>query len=241
MKSGGDIARELHDGLGQSLVAIKMMMESLRGTSLDDAARSSLFAEVTEQVDTALTDARTMSYLLHPPLLEEIGLSSTLAWYAEGFSKRSGISVDLDISPTLNRLDSESELTIFRVVQECLTNIHRHSGSPSASIRLIRDGGSIRLEVRDYGKGMPQAQLIDDSESVARLGIGIRGMRERIRQLQGCMDILSEEGSGTTVKGVRARRTLRNGCIGEGLGYAQRPLAGHRARFVVDVNALAHQ
>lgn len=193
------IARELHDGLGQSLVAIKMMMGSLRALKSDDAARGAAFADIAEQVDLALNEARTMSYLLHPPLLDEIGLTSALEWYTEGFSKRSGISVDLDISPTLNRLGSETELTIFRVVQECLTNIHRHSGSPDASIRLIRDGGTIRLDVRDSGKGMPQEQLTDDSESNVRLGIGIRGMRERIRQLQGCMDISSGEGSGTVI------------------------------------------
>jgi signal transduction histidine kinase len=192
------IARELHDGLGQYLVAVKMRADSLHmqsqpGTHLHDS-----LADIVKQIEGAIGETRTMSYLLHPPLLDEIGLESALNWFAEGFSERSGIAVDVTVSPELGRLEGSVETALFRVVQECLTNIHRHSGSSTANIFLTYDQNEIRLEVRDQGKGMPQASSVSDAEP-GTLGIGLQSIRERIRQLQGKMDVVSQRDKGTNV------------------------------------------
>jgi signal transduction histidine kinase len=149
-----------------------------------------------EQLDQAIAETRTMSYLLHPPLLDETGLKSAITWYAEGFAKRSGIEVTVDIAPGLGRLERDVETALFRVLQECLTNIHRHSGSESASIHLSRDSGEVRLEVRDRGKGLPTSTSVASGPAV---GIGIQGIRERMRQLGGRMQLVSKVGTGTTV------------------------------------------
>jgi signal transduction histidine kinase len=204
------IARELHDGLGQRLVAIKMGVDSLKITARDNPRTGEVLTDIAEQVDTTIAETRTMSYLLHPPLLDEIGLESALSWFVTGFAKRSNIIVDLDMSPTLGRLDNESELTLFRVVQECLTNVHRHSGSPKASVRIGRDNGEIRLEVRDYGKGMSCPPMGRDAQ-YAGLGVGLQGLQERVRQLQGSIQILSREGQGTTVTVVLTDRGAIDG------------------------------
>jgi signal transduction histidine kinase len=123
-----------------------------------------------------------MSHLLHPPLLDEAGLHSAVRWYVEGFAERSKIQVDLQLDPEIGRLPAELETTIFRIVQECLTNIHRHSGSSFASIAILREPHHVRVEVRDQGKGMPKP---------IRAGIGIQGMGERLRQLGGRLEIES--------------------------------------------------
>ena len=134
-------------------------------------------------------------HLLHPPLLDELGLISAVRWYVEGFAERSQIPVDLQFSSDVGRLSRDLETTIFRIVQECLTNIHRHSGSSTAGIRIGRDVEHIELEVRDQGKGIPGMR---DSTGPIMPGVGIRGMRERVRQLKGTMKILSDA-SGTVV------------------------------------------
>ena len=157
-----------------------------------------ILADIATQVETAIAEARTMSYLLHPPLLDELGLKSALSWYVAGFAKRSNITVDLCASQLMGRLDNEAESTLFRVVQECLTNVHRHSGSPSASVHIQRDAGGVRLEVRDYGKGMSGPLAAGDSK-YAVLGVGLQGVQERVRQLRGRMEIVSAEGKGTAV------------------------------------------
>jgi len=144
-------------------------------------------------------DIRTMSHLLHPPLLDEIGLQSALTEYVKGFAERSGIRVSLDLPDAIERLDRDYELSLFRIVQECLTNIHRHSGSKTASIRIIRDDGAIVLEVRDEGNGMP-AERLSEIQSTGS-GVGIRGMRERVLQFSGRMSIESD-GSGTRIQVV---------------------------------------
>jgi two-component system NarL family sensor kinase len=192
------IARELHDGLGQYLAAIKMRadglhMQSKRGTAVYEA-----LADIVKQIESAIVETRTMSYLLHPPLLDEIGLESALNWFAEGFSARSGITVNVTVEPELGRLEDGVETALFRVVQECLTNIHRHSGSSTASIVLTHDENEIRLEVQDQGKGMPPMSSISEAERRA-LGIGLQSIRERIRQLQGKMDVISQKDKGTNV------------------------------------------
>lgn len=192
------IARELHDGLGQYLVAVKMSLDVLAMTSPNDAKLAECLADATRQIETAISETRTMSHLLHPPLLDEIGLESAIVWYAEGFAKRSGITVDVKISPSLGRLETETETALFRVVQECLTNIHRHSDSSTAKVRLSRDRGEIRLEVSDEGKGMFSAQG-DNHSKLATPGIGLQGIRERARQLEGTVEIASDNGRGTTV------------------------------------------
>jgi len=192
------IARELHDGLGQYLVAVKMSLDVLAMNSAKDPKLAECLADATKQIETAIAETRTMSHLLHPPLLDEIGLESAILWYAEGFGKRSGIACEVNISPSLGRLETETETALFRVVQECLTNIHRHADSSTAKVRLSRDHGEIRLEVSDEGKGMFAAQT-DHPSKLATPGIGLQGIRERVRQLQGVVEIASNNGKGTSV------------------------------------------
>src|SRR4029077_7958460 len=134
-------------------------------------------------------DIRTMSHLLYPPLLDDVGLQSALTHYVKGFAERSGIQVSLDLPAAIERLDRDCELSLFRIVQECLTNIHRHSGSKTATIRIVRDDGALVLEVRDEGRGMP-AERLSEIQSTGS-GVGIRGMRERVLQFSGRMSIES--------------------------------------------------
>jgi signal transduction histidine kinase len=138
--------------------------------------------------------------LLHPPLLEEVGLDAAIHWFTEGFSQRSGIRVWLDIAPNLQRLDKDMEIAIFRILQECLTNIHRHSGGKTAEIRLAADGNQVSIEVRDDGNGIPseKRELIN---SAGLSGVGLRGMRERLRAFGGTLEIQSSP-SGTVVTAV---------------------------------------
>jgi two-component system, NarL family, sensor kinase len=147
------------------------------------------------------SDIRTISYLLHPPLLDEAGLSSALTWYIKGFSERSKIEVDLRIPQDFGRLSRDLETAIFRVVQECLTNIHRHSGSSVAKVLISYSDGYVRVEVEDKGKGIsPQKRAEIISSPAAIPGVGIRGMRERLRQLGGTLDVQSNgEGKGMSV------------------------------------------
>jgi len=170
-------------------------MDPFEGASVHERARIALdeSAALTERCSKEI---RSLSYLLHPPLLEEVGLPSALRWCAEGFGRRSGISVDLDLPAEFGRLPVEMENALFRVVQECLTNIHRHSGSASAWIRLVRNPGEVILEVRDEGHGLPE-EVLRKHGGVEFLGVGLLGMRERIRQLGGRMQIDSGEGGAT--------------------------------------------
>lgn len=141
-------------------------------------------------------EIRTASYLLHPPLLDETGISSALGWYVQGLSERSGLSIELDISRDLGRLPGDMELVIFRLVQECLTNVHRHSESKTASIRISKEEDAVRVEVTDQGIGIPPERLA--TLHARSSGMGIRGMQERLRQFHGSMKVESN-GSGTTV------------------------------------------
>jgi two-component system NarL family sensor kinase len=142
-------------------------------------------------------EVRTISHLLHPPLLDEAGLASALRWYVDGFAQRSKIKVDLKFPADFGRLPRESETAIFRTVQECLTNIHRHSGSSIATIRIDASVNQVRLEVEDRGKGISQEKQ-SEMASTGIPGVGIRGMRERLRQLGGSLDIHSD-GKGTLI------------------------------------------
>jgi PAS domain S-box-containing protein len=191
------LARDLHDSAGQILVALKMNLFALEqqlqanDPELDKVAISSV-----ELVDDLSKQLRTMSHLLHPPLLDEAGLASALRWYVEGFGERSGIRVELDLDPKLPRLSQETETAIFRIVQESLTNIHRHSGSQSATIRVEYSLSKITVRIRDAGRGI--AQFDAKKKMPARVGVGVQGMQERVRQLQGTFDIHSGQ-AGTTV------------------------------------------
>jgi signal transduction histidine kinase len=191
------IARELHDSVGQMLVALNMNLSAL-GADIERLAKTaSTVKDSTSLVDSLTSEIRTISHLLHPPLLDEAGLASALRWYVGGFAERSKIKVDLDIPADFGRFSRELETTIFRVVQECLTNIHRHSESPSAKIRLSCSAHDIRVEVKDRGVGIaPEKKMAMDSAGTP--GVGVRGMRERLRQLGGNLDINSD-GNGTTV------------------------------------------
>jgi PAS domain S-box-containing protein len=192
------IARELHDSVGQLLAAISMNISKIarEKAKLSPAAEKSA-EENASLVEQALTEIRTMSHLLHPPLLDEIGLESAIKWYTEGFAQRSKIEVALDLPPDLGRLSSDLEIALFRVMQECLTNIHRHSGSTKAAIRFAQKQTSLELEVSDEGKGIPIEKQRTLNASGA-LGVGFRGMRERVRQLGGTLQIHSN-GNGTKV------------------------------------------
>lgn len=194
------IARDLHDSTGQALTALKLELAGIerelapRNPQL--ARRLTLSIETARQVSDEL---RTISYLLHPPLLDELGLGSALRWYVDGFEKRSGIKIHLELK-TDARLAPEMETTLFRVVQECLINIHRHSGSAKASIQISQSTDQIVLEVDDEGRGISAEELADIASGAA-LGVGLRGMRERIKDLGGEMEILSS-GQGTKVRAI---------------------------------------
>jgi len=193
------LGRELHDTVGQYLAVLKMGLDSLnsRHTGHADPAETQM-ADCLRLVDQSIKELRTMSYLLYPPMLEEMGLNTAILWYVEGFAKRSGIDVQLDISPDLPRLPRELELAAFRVLQESLTNVHRHSESSTAQIRLRFEDSSLCLEIEDFGKGLPTKVLETSSDTLGTMGVGLRGMNERVRQLGGTLALLSD--GGTTVK-----------------------------------------
>ncbi|MFY9741492.1 MAG: sensor histidine kinase [Candidatus Sulfotelmatobacter sp.] len=192
------IARELHDSVGQLLAALGMNFDAIlmQSRNLDPATVRAL-GDSRLMVEQISSEIRTISHLLHPPLLDAAGLASALRWYVDGFSERSKIKVDLHIPEEIGRLSDELEIAIFRMVQECLTNIHRHSGSASATIRLLRENQRIRVEVQDSGKGISPEQNLALRTS-GQTGVGFRGMRERLRQLGGTLQIKSDE-TGTAV------------------------------------------
>jgi signal transduction histidine kinase/PAS domain-containing protein len=194
------IARELHDGAGQLLAALGMETAALAKESDRLTPRAATSLSNIESLLAQMTkDIRTMSHLLHPPLLDEVGLQSALTEYVKGFATRSGIRVSLDLPDAIERLDRDYELSLFRIVQESLTNIHRHSGSKTASIRIVRDGGELILEVQDTGRGMSPERLAEIQSTGS--GVGIRGMRERVLQFSGTMTIESDS-SGTRIRVV---------------------------------------
>src|SRR6202521_3048412 len=183
------IARELHDSVGQLLAAVSMnsaLVEAESHKLSREAAKG--VRENAAMVQQATKEIRTISLLLHPPLLDEAGLASALHCYVEGFSERSKIEAKLDIPQNFAGLSKEMELSIFRVVQECLTNIHRHAGSPTAGIRIVQDEACLRVEIEDAGKGIPFEKRSAFGSS-PHTGVGLRGMRERLRQLGGTLQV----------------------------------------------------
>jgi two-component system NarL family sensor kinase len=199
------IAQMLHETTAQNLAGLKMLLARLNRTSdrLDDGERSAL-AESMSLAEQSMTEIRTLSYLLHPPFLDEAGLLSALRWYAAGFAERSGIEVDLDLPESFARLPRDTETALFRIVQESLINIHRHAGSRTARIRLRRDAETLVLEIHDRGHGIPSASLEQIMRGGGVVGVGIAGMCERMEQLGGSLEITSGD-HGTT---VRARLQL---------------------------------
>jgi PAS domain S-box-containing protein len=194
------IAQLLHETTAQDLAALKMQLARLVRTEagLSGADRAAL-TESIELAERSMSGIRTLSYLLHPPFLDEAGLLSALRWYAAGFAERSGIKVDLDLPSTFERLPQDVETTLFRVVQEALINIHHHADSPTALIRLRVDDHHLLLEIVDRGRGMPSTAIARLPAGGGALGVGMAGMRERLQQLGGTFDIESG-GQGTTVR-----------------------------------------
>jgi PAS domain S-box-containing protein len=199
------IARMLHETTAQNLAALKMLLARLNRTAdrLSDHERSAL-VESMSLAEQSMIEIRTLSYLLHPPFLDEAGLLSALRWYAAGFAERSGIEVELDLPENFGRLPRDTETALFRIVQESLINIHRHAGSATARIRLQRDAEKLVLEIDDRGQGIPNAALEQVMSGGGGVGVGIAGMSERIEQLGGSLEITSGD-QGTT---VRARLRL---------------------------------
>ena len=189
------LGRELHDSQGQYLAAIKMNLEMIETTdsSLSDVQKSALI-EAISLLERSMKEIRVISHLLHPPLLDEIGLQAVVPWYLNSFSERSGIQVDLEMPSEITKMPDQIELAVFRVLQECLTNVHRHSGSKVAKVRIVTAEANITLEVSDQGQGLNSH---NGSDHVA--GVGITGMRERVHELGGQFDINSTA-AGTTVK-----------------------------------------
>ncbi len=190
-------ARELHDGVGQYLASIKIFVEGAMRAGTP-AQQRELLAQSVDAVDRCLVETRTVSHLLHPPLLDEAGLASAIRWYAEGFSGRSGIRLDLSLQPDLSRLPSEVEITLFRVLQEGLSNIHRHSHASRAAVSVEIQDRQVRMQIADSGCGIPEQRLRQWREMGAPLGVGMAGMVERTRELGGRFDVQSAE-TGTTV------------------------------------------
>jgi PAS domain S-box-containing protein len=194
------IAQMLHETTAQDLAALKMHLARLNRTaaSLSDSDRTVLLESIS-LAEQSMTEVRTLSYLLHPPFLDDMGLVSALRWYANGFSERSGIIVDLDLPEIFDRPPLDTETALFRIVQESLINIHRHAGSETASIRLQRDAETLVLAIEDRGRGIPSASLTQIMRGEGGVGVGIAGMHERIEQLGGTLEITSN-GHGTIVR-----------------------------------------
>jgi|GEM_PF-1376040 PAS domain S-box-containing protein len=202
------IARDLHDSTSQTVAALLLQLKALQNSlRVRDSKKQSALEECMRLAEQCGSEIRTVAYLLHPPMLDEAGLNSALRWYVRGFAERSGIDVSIHVAPELQRLPSEIEIALFRIIQEALANIHRHSGSPTADIRIALTSKELVLEVKDQGCGMPPEVA---QQKGGRLGVGIRGMRERVRQLGGELHIFSGR------EGATVRATL--------------PLAGEKAR-----------
>jgi signal transduction histidine kinase len=194
------IARELHDSAGQYLAAIQMNLSALeRDASSLAAPQAKRISDSIEMANRCTTEIRTISYLLHPPLLDEVGLASALALYAEGFAERSGIRVELEISEDFGRLSVDSEIAMFRIVQQGLANIHRHSGSRVAKIAIGQDAEEVTMKIEDQGCGIAPAVLREINSGTRLIGVGIAGMRERTRVMNGSFHITSSR-YGTTIE-----------------------------------------
>jgi PAS domain S-box-containing protein len=204
------IARALHESAAQTVAALSMNLQRMERMSLPAHAIETL-ADSLDLVTQCSREIRTLSHLLHPPLLEEAGLPSSVRWYVQGFASRSNVEVSMDLADDLGRLSTELEITLFRVVQESLTNVHRHASSQKAAIRLRRSGPEVVLEIEDDGIGIATDVLERvRSQSAAAVGVGIAGMRERLSQLGGSLELQS------STRGTLVRARLRSEAGGEG-------------------------
>src|ERR1035438_4175678 len=186
------IARDLHDSTGQTLAALKISVSLVQEHCKEDPPTLALMSEVAQLANQAIAEIRTMSYLLHPPLLDEVGFVCAAEWYIEGFAKRSGVTVKADIANPSGRLDRRVEIVLFRVLQESLTNVQRHSGASEASIHFQHEGEAVILEIRDSGRGIPEERLRLINGLSAETGVGLAGMRERLHEVNGKLEIESD-------------------------------------------------
>lgn len=195
------VARDLHDSTGQTLTALKMSVAALEEKLKQNQRTSDVLSEIGALADQALQEIRTKSYLLHPPLLDEAGFNSAAQWYVDGFAKRSGIKVRLDLATKRERLPITIETALFRVLQESLTNVHRHSGALEVSIRFQYQAETVVLEIRDCGRGIPTELLRRLREASSETGVGLAGMRERLNELHGKLEIESDP-HGTSMRAI---------------------------------------
>ena len=197
------IGRDLHDSLGQYLSVLKMRLDALRTAAVrKNASNADELEQCSQLMSEAVKEVRTISYLLYPPMLEEMGLKTAIPWYLDGFAQRSGVKTKFEISSTFGRLDRDVELALFRVLQESLTNVHRHSGSTEASIRLGTENGEFFLEISDKGRGIPVQKFEEAGRDwMGSRGVGLRGMTERMHQIGGRLEISSTD-RGTVVRAV---------------------------------------
>lgn len=202
------IARDLHDITGQKLAFQSIVLSQLNNSATDPATKTAV-AECQQLTNQVSEEIRTLSYLLHPPLLDELGLSSAVHWYTQGFEKRTGIHVEVEIARDFPRLPADVETTLFRVIQESLTNVHRYADSPTAFIQVSRVGEEVKLKIGDQGKGIRAEILKSSRNAVAPLGVGIQGMKERMRQLSGRLEVTSRPNQGTVVTATLPIREQR--------------------------------
>jgi two-component system, NarL family, sensor kinase len=198
------LSRDLHDSTGQTLAALKISISFLQESCKQDPSKMALVSEAVELTDQAIEEIRTMSYLLHPPLLDEAGFGCAAEWYIEGFAKRSGVKVNLDIATEQERLPMSVEMVLFRILQESLTNVHRHSGATQVSVCFRHQLETLVLEIRDNGRGITAEHLNRLREASAETGVGLAGMRERMHELNGQLEIESD-GHGTTLRAIAPR------------------------------------
>jgi len=201
------LSRDLHDTTGQTLAALKIAVSFLQENSKHDPSQMRLAFDVTQLADQAIQEIRTMSYLLHPPLLDEVGFACAAEWYIEGFAKRSGVNVNLDIAADLERLPTSMETALFRVLQESLTNVHRHSGAAQVTVSFWNQLEKIILEIRDDGCGIPAERLVQLRDTNEGTGVGLAGMRERMQELNGKLEIESDA-HGTIMRAIVPRSAI---------------------------------
>ncbi|MGA2102814.1 MAG: ATP-binding protein [Candidatus Sulfotelmatobacter sp.] len=207
------LSRDLHDSTGQTLAALKIAVSVLEQSCSADVSKMAIVSEVSDLADQAIEEIRTMSYLLHPPLLDEVGFACAAEWYVEGFTKRSGMSVRFDIAKEQQRSPISMETTLFRVLQESLTNVHRHSGATQVGVCYRHDPAKIVLEVQDNGHGMSEEGLAR-FRAGGGIGVGLAGMRERLRDLNGDLQIDSDC-RGTTIRATFAKEGfIADGVLG---------------------------
>ena len=183
------VARDLHDSTGQILTALKISVALLQHKQKHDPCLSQELAAIQRLADQALQEIRTTSFLLHPPLLDEVGFTSAARCYVEGLAQRSGLMVKMELAPEIERVPRAVEIALFRVLQEALTNVHRHSGASQVDIRFFGEAGFVVLEVRDYGRGIPIDLLGKLGNPVRHPGVGLAGIRERLSELKGRLEI----------------------------------------------------